>query len=377
MYTEVDGLAAAATAALGQTGSDDALRQPVADGLRSVWGSYFGAPVPPGDTNWNAYTHQQLYDMLWHNADVADVGSVADDWDQHGAELSSQASALRDRQAALRSTWTGDAADSATAALGRLGDQTEATGSQATTVAQAVRQAGDALTLARNTMPPPTDPIGVVLTGATAGAGIGAVIGGALGSAATGGYGAGPGALMGAGIGAVAGGAASMFVASAEAAQRKAQAVHVMSTYESNLNNAAQAVPADIGSGGDLGTTTSAFVGSPGGINAVAGLNGLGGAGAGVPWQRLVGPNPTASAPRSGVMSGALTDAALARTGLLTGEEAAAGMTDIGGMYPPGIRTGRGGEDEEHRDQMPHPVQDYFSVEGGTVVPVIGGGANQ
>jgi hypothetical protein len=365
--TDTAGLAAAATAVLGHTGLDDALRQPVADGLRGAWQSYFGAPVPPGATNWNAYTHQQLYDMLWHNADVADVGSIADEWDQHGAELSSQASALRDRQAALRSTWTGDAADSATAALGRLGDRTETTGTRATTVAEAVRQAGDALTLARNTMPPPSDPVDVVLTGVIVGAGVGAVLGGALGGAATGGYGAAPGALMGAGIGAVAGGAASMFVASAEAAQRKAEAVRVMTNYESNLHNAAQAMPAGIGAGGDSGTTTSAFVGS----GSIGTGGGMGGSGAGVPWQRLVGANPGAAPPRSGASP--LTDAALARTGLLPGEEAAADMTNIGGMYPPGVRTGLGGEDEEHRDQLPHPVQNYFAVEGGTVVPVIGG----
>lgn len=46
---------------------------------------------------------------------VADVGIVADQWDQHGAELVSQAGAPRDRQAALRSvadiTGVGSAGD--------------------------------------------------------------------------------------------------------------------------------------------------------------------------------------------------------------------------------------------------------------------------
>jgi uncharacterized protein YukE len=350
------------------------LTQPVADGLRDVWEGYFGVPTPPGDTNWNAYTHQQLYDMVWQNAEPADVGSVADQWDQHAAELSSQTDALRKGQTALGSTWDGTAADSATAALGRFGDRTEAIGTRATTVGQATRQAGDALTLARNTMPKPLgDPLTTVLNGAVAGAGLGAAIGGVLGGSFTGGAGTAPGAMMGAAVGAVAGGAASLFLGDAAAAQRKAEAVRVMQTYESNLRDSANAMPvtSGIGSAGGLATTTSAF---DGGIGAAGGIGGLGGSGVGVPWQRLVGANPGGAALGSGAMSGALNDAALARAGLLAADEASLGMTNPGGMYPPYAgRRGRSGEDEEHVDGMPHPVQDHFSIEGGSVVPVIGG----
>lgn len=371
-----DSLAAAVTAPLGPAGATPALLQPVTDGLRDVWEGYFGVPIPPGDTNWNAYTHQQLYDMLWHDADVADVGSVADQWNQHGTELTGQAGALRDRQTALRSAWAGDAADSATAVLGKLGDRTEAIGTRATTVGQAARQAGDALTVARHTMPRPTNPLGEVISGVVAGAGVGAVIGRTIGGDLTGGFGAGPGALVGAGIGAVAGGAASMFLANADAAQRKAEAVRVMLTYENSLRDAAHAVPATLadmsgaGSTGDPGTTTSAFVG--GGF--AGGAGGLGGIGAGVPWQRLVGANSGAAAPRSGAMSGALTDAALARAGLLSADEAASQLA-TGGMYPPtsGLR-GRPEEDKERTSKMPqNPQADYFTSDEGTVVPVIGG----
>lgn len=376
----VDGLAAATTAPLGQAGPGGSLAQPVADGLRDVWEGYFGVPTPPGDTNWNAYTHQQLYDMVWQNAEPADVGSVADQWDQHAAELNSQADALRNGQTALGSTWAGDAADSATAALGRLGDQTEAIGTRATTVGQATRQAGDALTLARNTMPKPLgDPLGNVISGAVAGAGLGAAIGGVLGGAFTGGAGTAPGAVMGAAVGAVAGGAASLFPGDAVAAQRKAEAVRVMQTYESNLRDSSHAVPgtvadtAGIGSAGNLTTTTSSFAGGVGAAGGIGGLGGLGGNGVGVPWQRLVGANPGGAALGSGAMSGALNDAALARAGLLAADEASLEMTNSGGMYPPVGRWGRGDEDEEHEDRMPHPVQDHFSIEGGSVVPVIGG----
>jgi hypothetical protein len=363
------------------------LTQPVVDSLRDVWEGYFGVPTPPGDTNWNAYTHQQLYDMVWQHAEPADVGSVADQWDRHAAELSSQTDALRNGQTALGSMWDGAAADSATAALGRLGDQTAAIGTRATTVGQATRQAGDALTLARNTMPKPLgDPLSTVISGAVAGAGIGAAIGGVVGGAFTGGAGTAPGAVMGAAVGAVAGGAASLFLGNSAAAQRKAEAVRVMQSYESNLRDSAHAVPgtvADtsrIGSAGDIGTTTttSAFVGGGGGLD---GLGGLGGNGAGVPWQQLVGANlggaNTGAAPGPGAMSGALNDAALARAGLLAADEASLRMTNPEGMVPPFAgRWGRGREDEEHKDRMPHPVQDHFSIEGGSVVPVIGGTDN-
>jgi hypothetical protein len=137
-----------------------------------------------------------------------------------------------------------------------------------------------------------------------------------------------------------------------------------MQTYESNLRDAAHAVPGTVadtagtGLASDLGTSTFASGAAAGGI------------GAGMPWQRLVGANAGATAVGSGAMSGAFTDAALTRAGLLASDEASLEMTNPKDMYPSFAgRWGRGGEGEEHEDRMPHPLQDHFSIEGASVVP--------
>src|SRR5581483_10433587 len=125
-----------------------------------------------------------------------------------------------------------------------LGEQSSGISGRASTVARSTQDAGDALAQARSAMPPPPgDPTGLAVSGAAAGAGVGALIGGALGAGA-GGIGAAPGALMGAAIGAVAGGGASLLAANVAAAEQKAQAVHVMQTYESSLGRSGAAVAA-------------------------------------------------------------------------------------------------------------------------------------
>ncbi|WP_179118270.1 WXG100 family type VII secretion target [Saccharothrix sp. ALI-22-I] len=92
-------------------------------GPGDVWAEHFAAPVPMGGVNWDAYTHEELHDMLWREADVADVGTVAEEWRRHSAELAGQATELRDQQAALRAGWEGDAAELAGAGLGELADR--------------------------------------------------------------------------------------------------------------------------------------------------------------------------------------------------------------------------------------------------------------
>ncbi len=366
----VENLAGAATSALGKAGPAGALAQPVVDILRNVWEGYFGVPIPPGTTNWNAYTHQQLYDMLWHNADVGDVSSVADEWGRHSSELADNADTLHAQQSALRENWTGAAAQPAADRLGSLRDRTSDIGARAATVRQSTQHAGDALALARNTMPPPPgDPTGLAIAGAAAGAGVGALIGGALGAGA-GGVGAGPGALMGAAIGAVAGGGASLFLANVAAAEQKAQAVHVMQTYEASLTHSSAALAsvagANTGGGGTLSTSLSGYVGPA-----------AGGVGGGVPWHQLVGNSPlsgsastgASTGPASGV--GVLDPARSGRFGLP--QEEIAGETAAGaeGMAPGAGRSGRS-EDREHDNRLPTVDQKLFDIDCDTTPPVIG-----
>lgn len=370
----VERLAGAATSALGQAGPAGAVVQPVVDLLRDVWEGYFGSPIPQGDTNWNAYTHQQLYDMLWQHADAGQVGGVASEWGQHGAELTSQAVALRDQRTALQSNWTGAAAEPAANRLGQLSDQTHGIGTRAGTVQQATQNAGDGLAVARNTMPPPPgDPTGLAVTGAVAGAGAGAAIGGIAGAAA-GGVGAGPGALMGAAIGAVAGGAGSLFLASVLAAQKKAEAVHVMVRYEASLRDSSTALAS---------TQSAVTTASPFGTNAfttsTAGYAGVGSPGGGyspgggAPWQQLVGTGPLSSRVGAGFASGvgALDGTLVPRTGLPPEAIPAEGGTG-GGMAPGTGMGARGEEDKEHHNRLPVVDHRLFTVDERTTTPVIG-----
>ncbi|HEY4459961.1 MAG TPA: hypothetical protein VGN81_36960 [Pseudonocardiaceae bacterium] len=359
----VEGLADAATAALAKAGPVGAVAQPVVNILRDVWEGYFGVPIPPGSTNWNAYTHQQLYNMLWQGADVGDVSSVADDWGKHSSELADNADTLRAQQSTLQENWSGAAAQPAASRLGQLGEQSSGISGRASTVQQSTQQAGDALAVARNTMPPPPgDPTGLAVSGAAAGAGVGALIGGALGAGA-GGIGAAPGALMGAAIGAVAGGGASLLAANVAAAEQKAQAVHVMQTYEDSLGHSSAAVAGASASGGASDSTAlSGYVGPD-----TAG----GGLGGGVAWNRLVGSSPystAASAGRDFSGVGLLNAGSAGRLGT-AGEELAA---EPEGMAPGMGRTGRRVEDEEHNSSLPIVDQKLFDVDVRTTPPVIG-----
>ncbi|QUH03518.1 hypothetical protein HUO13_24265 [Saccharopolyspora erythraea] len=367
----VQDLAGAATAALEQAGPAGALAQPVVDALRNVWEGYFGSPLPPGGTNWNAYTHEQLYAMLWEGADVTDVSDVAAEWDRHGAELTGHAEGLHDQRGALERNWTGQAAGSAAGDLGALGDRTSDIGARAGDVAQATQSAGDALSTARNAMPPPPgDPAALAVTSAAAGAGAGAAVG-AVAGAAAGGVGAGPGAVMGAAVGAVAGGGGSLFLASVAAAEQKAQAVHVMQRYEQSLLSSSRAIAPASTASASAASGGAAAATSPAGL---AGSGAAGGAfGGGVPWGKLTGsggpldPGLVAGGSRAG--AGGLAGRAGAASGL-----AAARAANRGGMVPGGGAGARERDDEEtvHRNRMPVIDHRLFDFDEPVMPPVIG-----
>jgi len=352
----VDELAGAVTSALSPDGPLASLTGTLTDALDSVWADFFGATTQPGGTNWNAYSHKQLYDMLWQNADVADVSSVAAEWRRHSAALTGFADALRGQAAALRSNWQGRAAESAAERLGELSDRIWNVGARAGAVGKAVDGAGEALALARNTMPPPPpDPL-TLMTSAV---------------------GAGPMSPLAA----IAVGATRLFTGDATAGMAKAEAVRVMQRYEASLHHSGnQVVPAQAGAtaaktfqvdgpagaaGPGVTTSVSAFAG--GGSSVGRGMAG------GVPWTRLVG----GAAPGSGGASGggpgpvpsvlATEDAVQAD---LAAERAA-----TGGMYPPfmGGRRGSGDEDRPHRNTLPN-VNDnrFFMPDQRATVAVIG-----
>ncbi|MBB5069025.1 hypothetical protein BJ969_002113 [Saccharopolyspora gloriosae] len=370
----VQSLADTATAVLGQGGPVGALAQPVVDALRNVWEGYFGSPIPEDGTNWNSYTHQQLYDMLWQGADVGDVGDVAGEWERHGTELAGHAEGLREQRGSLERNWNGQAAQRAAGELGELGDRTSDIGARAGTNGQAVREAGDALAVARDEMPPPTDSAALTGAGTSLGTAAGTVIGGVLGAGA-GGIGAAPGAMMGAAVGAVAGGIASGFLANVASAEQKAQAVHVMQTYEQSLLGSSRSIAATgaTGAGGASGSAGQGeAIAGPASTSSAAFAGGSptggGTSGGGVPWGKLVGAGPLDAAlppgGRAGIGTAALRAAAAAGAGRGGGR---------GGMMPGGA-AGRDRDDEgtEHRNRLPLLDQRLFEVDEPVMPPVIG-----
>lgn len=356
----VQDLARATTSVLEEAGPVGELGQPVVRTLTNVWEGYFGSPIPPEGTNWNAYTHEQLYAMVWENADVADVTGVADEWGRHSTELAGHADAMQRHRAEMGTHWTSESADAATSRLGRIGDRTSGVGERASTVSHAAQNAGDALASARNSMPPPPgDATGAVMGTGVAGAGAGAVVGGVIGAAA-GGVGAVPGAMIGAAVGAAAAGGTSMFLASANAAEKKAEAVHVMSQYEAALRRSSAAIAPAGAQGSDWGSAPAS--------TSAAGFSGAGGAatGGGSPWAKLVGgADPLGGAGRAGAGLGLF-----GARGVFGG----LGASGAGAHGAAPARGAAGGDDDEqvHENKLPTIDQGLFDDDRPASAPVIG-----
>ncbi|QQQ79618.1 hypothetical protein IOD16_15200 [Saccharothrix sp. 6-C] len=115
-----------------------------------------GEPAPTtGAVNWDAYSHEELYRMLWQDADVADVSVVATEWAQHRVALDTHAGVLREQRVALLDGWHGPAAEEAADRLAALAARVEKISELAHAGHRAAQEAADALARARAMMPPP------------------------------------------------------------------------------------------------------------------------------------------------------------------------------------------------------------------------------
>jgi hypothetical protein len=339
VYESVEDLASTVTGVLSPDGPLASLTLTLTDTLDGVWAEFFGSPTPPGGTNWNAYTHQQLYDMLWQDADVGDVGTVAAEWGRHSTALTDFAEALRGQRDELQSNWQGRAADLAAERLAELSDKVWSAGARAGTVQKAAADAGEALALARNTMPPPPpDPM----------------------TLATSAVGAGPMPPLQA----VLVGGARVFTADAVAGASKAEAVRVMQRYEASLHNSGhQVVPAqpDAARSGPDGTTSAAGVSSLGG-----GVTG------GVPWARLAGGAPPGQP--GGLAGPGPVQSVLAAESAALSDAAARRAMGAGGFFAPAM-AGHGADDEQdrpHRSNLPNVDSGLFALDQRASAPVIG-----
>lgn len=348
MFRTVDDLTSAVTAVAGPDGPLATLAQTLTDALDSVWAAFFGAAVPPGATNWNAYSHEELYQMLWQDADVGDVGTVAAEWGRHSTALTGFAEALRGQGAELRSNWQGRAAELAAERLAELSDRIWNAGARASTVQKAAADASDALALARNSMPPPPENPMTLMTSAV---------------------GAGPVPPLEA----VLVGGTRLFTADAVAGAAKAEAVRVMQRYEAALlQSSQQVVPAQPGA-----TTSRTYrvdgVGGADGAPTTAATAAGGSATGGTPWSRLVGggqPGPGGLV-GSGPVGG--QHVAPVPGGVVPGAAAARGMGP-GGYFGPGMAPRAGDEehDKAHRNALPNVDSGIFATDQRTSNPVIG-----
>ena len=336
------------TGVLSPSGPLGTLAHTLTNALDSVWAEFFASPIPPGSTNWNAYTHDQLYRMLWEDADVGDVGAVADEWGRHSSALTGHADELRREATGLRSNWQGRAAELAADRLAELSDRIWNAGARAATVQKAASDAGDALATARNTMPPPpADPM-TLMTSAV---------------------GAGPMNPLEA----VLVGGARVFTADAVSGMSKAEAVRVMQRYESSLRNSShQVVPTQpdatrsrsYGVDG-MDATTAAAAGATGGLSEGRGVGG------GVPWSRLVGGG---AQPGPGGMVGAgPMQSVLAAERAALADVAAMRATGAGGYMPPmAPRSADDDRDKPHQNRLPNVDNGLFALDQRPSAPVIG-----
>ncbi|WP_158844078.1 WXG100 family type VII secretion target [Saccharothrix deserti] len=371
-----------------------------AGGPGDVWAEYFAAPVPTGGVNWDAYTHEELHDMLWQDADVADVGTVAEQWRRHSVELAAQAAELRDQQAALRAGWEGEAAELAGTALGELADRLDAIGAHAEAGRQAAQDAADALARARAAMPPPTGAPGgpetpafpslptapsvpyqapTIPTWSTTPTVPTAPTTPSASSTPTWffTFGAPPTTATGTAFGAAATGGISMYFTGSAASQAKSQAVQAMQGYESSLTGGSRSISSSTTfasraygvAGTPRADRTEAFAaGRHGG-----GGQGIPGAGAspGVPWEQLAGPAPLQPGPTAGVNPRVPTGVPLTPT-TTPADPNAGRVVGQGGMAAPVSPRADGEGDRPHRNRMPVIDQELFKVEVPTIAPVIG-----
>jgi len=346
-------------------------------------------PAPPqGGVNWEAYSHEELYRMLWQDADVMDVSNLATDWEQHRSALRTHAEVLREQGAALLESWRGPAAEEAAGRLETLADRMDKISELAGAGHQATQNAADALAMARAMMPPPpSDPMaplgaaGMPPPAAPASDPLAFLNTAGMGAPAAFAPPAAPAPVAspeptGTAFGAVGSAGFSFYVGAAGTEAQKAQAVQAMRDYESTLDGSSQllgnargAVPAaatlpDAATTPAGQTTPSLAVADRlGGTGTGAGRGFGAGAITGAPAGS--GADPLGPGARLGVGSGPVPAAQLAA-------ETAAARAGQPGMVPPvGGQRGAGTDDEKHENQLPTIDQGLFAVTDPASQPVI------
>ncbi|MFD5244656.1 hypothetical protein ACFWIW_08940 [Amycolatopsis sp. NPDC058340] len=308
--------------------------------ISGMWDVYFGLPTPPeGEVNWEAYSHEELHRMLWQDADVRDVSTIAAEWSGHRAALVNHAEVLREQRAALLDGWRGSGAEEAARRLLVLAERVDKIAEFAHAVERAAQQAADALAWARATMPAPAADPAAPMTSMFMDWTFG-----------------------GAGF--------SYYADTGTTDLRKQRAVQTMRTYESSLTNSGRLI------GQARGTIPAAStVPGTGDTTASASLP-EGTAPSGSSWQSLTGSGGFGHSPASGAAVGAgvaagpgafvtplangvrVGAAALpagpgAMAAQAPAEPAATRATSVGQLASPGAGTHGRSDEDDHTNQLP------------------------
>ncbi|WP_156077210.1 hypothetical protein [Saccharothrix sp. NRRL B-16314] len=389
-------------------------------------------PQAAGDVNWEAYSHEELYRMLWQDADVADVSVLATEWAQHRVALDTHAEVLREQRIALLNGWQGPAAEEAAGRLEALAVRLEKISELAHAGQRAAQEAADALATARAMMPPPPAVPSTGDQATSAQSALGPGVPGTTGSTpapstvnpwipvsplvpmssatpTTASWASIPSVPnytamfsptaffpapttttsgMGTAFGTVGGAGFSFYFGAATTDQQKAEAVRAMRTYESSLVEGSRLID------GARGAIPPAAPIARGDAPAAGGAQGSAtGVRGGVPWTRLLGGGRAAGG--AGPVVGGGPGVPTAGHGAQLGQGPRAGVLGVAGG--PGMQTGhvtadaaagRGGvsaavapaaggrpdhsDDETHENRMPTIDHGLFTVDEVVGPPVIG-----
>jgi hypothetical protein len=112
--------------------------------------------APPGpQAVYPGMTHAQLYTSVTEGVDPAAVGDVSETWLNIGNKLANLQTTVASSIASSQTTWTGNAAEQARQSIAKLGNQSGAAGQAAQLAGVLNGQQSEALTQAKNSIPPP------------------------------------------------------------------------------------------------------------------------------------------------------------------------------------------------------------------------------
>ncbi|MEU0883409.1 hypothetical protein ABZ345_32785 [Lentzea sp. NPDC005914] len=304
--------------------------------------------------NWEAYSHEELHRMLWQDADVADVSTVADEWTRHREALDTHAAVLKEQRAALLNDWHGAAAEEAATRLTKLAERIEKLSEFSAAGEKAAQDAADALAEARAAMPPP--PAGTTMPALASQPSAPTMPAGT-----TSGF--------------------YFYIGAASADQQKADAVRAMQTYESSLNGSGKLID---NARGTIPQQATAAAPPPVPVAPPVRTPSSGG----VPWQRLVGGGSAGTTTRGPVIGAAapISQQTQLSPGMRSGVMAGHGIGPMamgstvpesrsaaqGSGMAPGAGGARTDDDEEHENQMPTLDHGLFVVNDRVSPAVIG-----